>query len=267
MFFSDKHKEELKVNEQCGDNGNTVLHEAVLGEHLPIVQILISRFGKELDLKRRNLRECNALDIAIQSKNMAIIRTLTRQSKPEISSLIEAIKSNQIDIVQHIFLFLKSSLEKYSSLIALIERFIAISREVCLKSTPRERKKMLETNLRAYPNRICDELKLIASNANFDEIDDMNQDEPEEDCMPKTIEVEDILSEFECPICMHLMVLPRRIYACTNDHWICSFCLDDSTIQDCPSCREDFKQSLPHIRHSSEKLLHNICKGKLDSQN
>ena len=68
-------------------------------------------------------------------------------------------------------------------------------------------------------------------------------------------DLKDLLSEFECPICFEIMALPKRIYACTNDHFICSLCLIDTKISDCPMWREDFRLKRPCIRHKSERFL------------
>ena len=34
-------------------------------------------------------------------------------------------------------------------------------------------------------------------------------------------DLKEVLSEFECPVCFEVMVPPKRIYSCSNDHYIC----------------------------------------------
>ena len=60
---------------------------------------------------------------------------------------------------------------------------------------------------------------------------------------------------FECPVCFEIMKSPRRIFGCSNDHFICSECLKSSSIQCCPICREDYETNQPRRRFKSEDLL------------
>ena len=68
-------------------------------------------------------------------------------------------------------------------------------------------------------------------------------------------DLKEVLSEFECPVCFEVMVPPKRIYSCSNDHYICSLCLTDTKMSACPLCREDFNINRPCIRHTSERFL------------
>lgn len=68
-------------------------------------------------------------------------------------------------------------------------------------------------------------------------------------------DLKEVLSEFECPVCFEIMMPPKRIYSCSNDHYICSLCLTDTKMTACPICREDFIGTRPCIRHTSERFL------------
>ena len=63
------------------------------------------------------------------------------------------------------------------------------------------------------------------------------------------------LKIFECPVCFEIMKSPRRIFGCSNDHFICSECLKSSCIKCCPICREDYETNKPQRRFKSEGLL------------
>ena len=68
-------------------------------------------------------------------------------------------------------------------------------------------------------------------------------------------DLKEVLSEFECPVCFEVMIPPKRIYSCSNDHYICSLCLTDTKMKACPICREDFTLNGPCIQHTSERFL------------
>ncbi len=58
----------------------------------------------------------------------------------------------------------------------------------------------------------------------------------------------------ECPVCSEEMGVCSRIYACSNDHWICEWCLDDPRIRSCPTCREAFERVAPKRRFMAETI-------------
>ena len=59
--------------------------------------------------------------------------------------------------------------------------------------------------------------------------------------------------EFECPVCMDVMVAPLQIYGCSNDHLICSKCV--RCVNACPICRSSFRSQKPKRRFQCETLL------------
>ena len=51
-----------------------------------------------------------------------------------------------------------------------------------------------------------------------------------------------LADHFECPVCSEDMAADgRKIFSCSNDHWICDACVADERIVRCPSCREHFE--------------------------
>ena len=99
-------------------------------------------------------------------------------------------------------------------------------------------------------NQICvsKEVAVTENNALNSEIDLTEENYAAE-------ELKEVLSEFECPVCFEIMMPPKRIYSCSNDHYICSLCLTDTKMKACPLCREDFTVTRPCIRHTSERFL------------
>ena len=71
----------------------------------------------------------------------------------------------------------------------------------------------------------------------------------------KEILIKNQLSNFKCPVCMEIMKKPLQILSCSNDHFICSECVKDSSIKECPICRESFMKNKPKRRYQSEKML------------
>ena len=95
----EKHPNSIDINAKQL-LGFSALHLAIFGNHLPIVQILVSKFKAQLDFNLRNDDDLNPLGFAIKQDLPAIIRVLVRFGRPEISSLIHAIQENQPVIAQ-----------------------------------------------------------------------------------------------------------------------------------------------------------------------
>merc|ERR1711860_211756 len=200
------------------------MHLAILGNHLPIIQVLVSRYKKELNLSIRNKKGLNVMDAVVEMKRMTILKLLLRHWKPEISTLILAIEDHQSEVVPQ----LMEKLKKYFNLE--------------LKNVSKDRKAICKTNLEVYKKNIVSQLrKLTGKLPKNDDEDDDTEDQPK-----VQTNTEDLLSEFDCPVCFELMSAPKRIFSCSNDHYICSLCLTDPKIMICPQCREDFKVLKPH---------------------
>ena len=60
---------------------------------------------------------------------------------------------------------------------------------------------------------------------------------------------------YECPVCFEIMKAPSHIVGCTNDHWFCSDCMDESHFESCPICRKSFKKQKPKRRYKAESLF------------
>ena len=66
--------------------------------------------------------------------------------------------------------------------------------------------------------------------------------------------------EFECPVCLEVMVPPTKIFQCVHGHLICDGCKNHPEISSCPSCRvsiltSQFTRNIPMerlIRSQSE---------------
>ena len=112
--------------------------------------------------------------------------------------------------------------------------------------------------MEVYKKHICSSLRKIKSTQGKNELSEIRKDTNENKASSEKCESEDfkkLLSEFDCPICFEIMASPKRIYACSNNHFICSLCLFDTKIRTCPICRESFNVKKPLIQHTSERIL------------
>ena len=59
--------------------------------------------------------------------------------------------------------------------------------------------------------------------------------------------------EFECPVCLEVMLPPKKIFQCVHGHLICEGCKNHPEIRSCPSCRvcivtSQFTRNIPMER-------------------
>merc|ERR1711974_561245 len=59
--------------------------------------------------------------------------------------------------------------------------------------------------------------------------------------------------EFECPVCLEVMLPPKKIFQCVHGHLICDGCKNHPEIRSCPSCRvcivtSQFTRNIPMER-------------------
>ena len=234
------------------------MHLAILGNHLAVVQILISNFA--IDFSIRNDEGHTPLDLAVLHRRKPINKLLLKSCKPEISSIVLAVESDQEELVS---LFCKTTKfnEKHPELKIDVERYSVLAKELASTkaSSDQQRRKDCKAMLEVFKRNITDRLRkkyFTVSDSNVANI--ISDDHAGQEGVGTNEELEAfkaVISEFECPVCFHTMRLPRRIYSCSNDHYICSLCLTDTKMSACPQCREDFNVVKPHVRHTSEQIL------------
>ena len=93
---------EVNINEKY--QGETALHVAIEANHLHIVRYILQTFGKKVDLKVKNAKELTPLDLAIQKQQSKIASELLscKHVDPELSSVILAVQTDQVDIARTI---------------------------------------------------------------------------------------------------------------------------------------------------------------------
>ena len=253
----DKHHNDIDINLKFFE-GNTALHLAAYGNNISTVQILIKSFSKEIDYSLKNNQGLNPLEVAISRKKLAVIKLLVPNTKEELSTLLEAIKTDQYDLASKFCKSLQGQIQNEPDLLAWIEQLIKEGKELETKKSSKDRKEILKKSLSNLKSQI--EEKLI-------EINKIKLREKEilEKLKSKSSEkplksFQKTLNSFECPICMEYMTPPRKIYACSQDHWICSLCLMDPKITTCPQCREDFTSIKPERRLANERMLSRMIK-------
>ena len=217
--------------------GKSALHLAVEKNHFTIVQDLIRTFGDKIDLSTCNRDGHTALDLAVISKNVKILKILLEiPSKIATTiltpSMVIALKNDNTKIIQILMPKLQESMKNTFQRICDI--LIVLKR----KDVPNRKK--LTSELESLKNRAINDL----TKENLPtEMSNVNGEE--ESC-----------SDHECPICDEPLIFPRKIFACRQDHLICNQCLEKLPGSSCPSrCNQDFIKDPPKRRLDYESLV------------
>ena len=162
------------------------------------------------------------------------------RNKPEISSLILAVNNDQERTIKAIQANISTS--TISSATLELDRLTCLLEELKQKNIKKERKDQIKKNINIFKQMILQKLN-SKSTALKNVAENMS--------VGKT---SDLMLEFECPICSEEMATPLQIFGCSNDHFLCSECLENPGLKSCPICREDFASNKPTRRHAAEKL-------------
>ena len=227
------HRQDININ-ASDKNGNIPLHLAVTRDQLKIVTLIASEFEDEVDASLRDSEGYDALDLAITKNivkpSMIVHEVLRISNTASLSSLTLALKTNQDNVLDKLISKTKdSSLTSDPSLkdaLIIFQKSLSESKQRNLKS---DQKESIKRNLEIQRGLIVNRLEAIQSDK------------------PETWK-----NEFECPICHEDMKPPVKIFACVNDHYLCSDCLNKD-IKICPMCRDNFDENPPTRRPLAEK--------------
>ena len=141
-----------------------------------------------------------------------------------------------------------------------LKRAFIISEELSTKKRwPKAQKEYKQKCLNVYKRFIHQTFLPLTDSFNQGDQPDANLNAQEKEKLSAGIKLmQDLLEHFECKICFEEMT-NVKIFACSNDHWICESCINDKRLQKlCPSCREDYTEKPPQRRLMAEKLAKKI---------
>ena len=228
-----KHRHNININATDKD-GNMPLHLAVTRQQLKVVTLIASEFEEEVDSSLRNSEGYDALDLAIIKNSvkpsMMVHQVLKITNQASLSSLSLALKTDQDNLIEKLISKIPHSLfAPDPSLKEALQSFHKLVTGSKHQNLKRNKKYSLKANLEIQRGLLFDRLEALQS------------DKPEAWKM-----------EYSCPICFSDMKAPLQIFACVQDHFVCSDCLN-SKIDSCPICRVNFRDKPPTRRPLAEK--------------
>jgi hypothetical protein len=106
-------------------------------------------------------------------------------------------------------------------------------------------------------------LKLLYESPQVPIVDDDSSSSSDQ-TMSVLMEIKDMRSALECPVCLHVR-LGNRIFQCIRGHNICAMCKADKSIVVCPTCREGYHD--PPARNFCAENLISTCDLEFPCQN
>ena len=207
-----EHQHSIDINAKKGD-GSTPMHLAIEGNHLPIVKILTSNFDLSLNTLVRNGQNHDMLDLSIIKKNNEIFKLiLSLTPTPNISSLALAVTTKQVNMVKQLIPKIPSQF--MTEIAEPLNIFCEKTKEYAKSGSnmKKAQKNQAKKNLDFFKDIITRDLQ--------------NRRKKNESINNNSID-DDEENEFECPICFIPIVAPNQIFGCSNDHILCSNCLED----------------------------------------
>ena len=162
--------------------------------------------------------------------DLIVHEVLKITNQADLSSLSLALQTHQDNLVDK--LISKASNSSFTSDPSLKDALISF-RKLLIESKQRNlksnQKESMKRNLEIQRGLIVNRLEAMQSDK------------------PETWK-----NEYECPICQEDMKPPLKIFACINDHYLCSECLKKD-LKNCPMCRDNFEENPPTRRPLAEK--------------
>ena len=238
------HQHQIDIN--AVKDGNTALHLAINGDHHTVVQVLTTNFEHQIDTSVCNEPGgYNVLDLAVIKKNLKIFNLILKHTKnPQLSSLILAVATFQDQLIKPLKSKLAKSLQP--EIKVELDIFCDLLQESKKKNLKNSGKESIRKNLeirKQIIGRYLDKNAGVTSHQQNGKAEKMKME---------------LKQEFECPICSEEMKSPLKIYACSNDHFLCSECLKQPKLVNCPICREDFSTKPPKPREREQRLLESL---------
>ena len=218
--------------------GENILHIATKGNHTGIVQMLVTNFDDKLDVSLRDPDGYDAFDLAVIKKNIDIFNILLKHSSPSLSSLILAIRNDQVKMIQPLLSKIPSS--KMADVIQPLNGFCDQLVELRNKELPKNHKRTLQSNVNINRMLILDSLEA-------------SEESGTQNLMSLEERARIVKEMLTCPKCHEVMKRPKQVFACSKDDHICSDCRAEVT--ECPICHEDFAEKQPSRRFKTEQLI------------
>ncbi len=219
--------------------GHTALHLACFPGHLSVVQILLSNGGQhKINISKTNDHGQTPLDLAVTHGHKNIVVQLIKDKsfsrKPPVSTLRLAVLSGHVNIAEILNDKLKTNqafLESRPNFPVEMRRYLLLSKEKTSEETV--------VKLQLSQKRLLLLLEPVKSEGRG--------------LLPKNNG--NVMEEYNCPVCLELMIPPKHILACSNDHLFCKDCYKVMNLTKCPICREPFSlHNCPRRRHDYEKF-------------
>ena len=250
-----EHGELIDVNMTREQTGDTALHLAVKGGHIAIVESLLSVKENIVDVNIVNSDSETPLLIASANGHVGIVKRLLRVKGIKLKdgsgerTVMKAIENDNFDVAQLIMEAIENRgittklLKPKGLLTSCLNRYVKLANELASgagRSKSEHDMRRLSKRLETYKKSILS----IVSPKKPEALPDRKKS-LRESC-------DELRECLECTICYENFE-DMKVFACSEDHWICSLCL--SRIDKCPSCRQDFNAHPPTRRVTCEKIL------------
>ncbi len=246
-FIKEESIEDFNARDTKHDN-DTGLIMACRNDHLSVVQLLLDNGRSKIDPNLQDGVGESPLIISSKLDHHRIVARLLRCETLHLGegngekAILAAIQEDHYRIAMMIKTCMQKRNIKLKSdnLSTFLARILSLSKDIQkIKNDTAAKAEKLE-KLRQYKVLILQSM----SNPSSPKETSISQDE---------VIMEELRSYSDCDICFDSMA-DRKIFACSNDHWMCQFCKDTSG-NECPFCKDDFGKNPPRRCHRVEAVI------------
>ena len=249
----DKNKDRIAINERDAYSGDTLLHKLCGAGQTDLIKQVLAIFVKKVNLRAKNCNQMTPLDVAITNDQHEVVKTLLackEQTKVDRTTLNMSM-SCSFEITQAVYNAFKKHDKLNSKLNAVINMYFDLAKLTNPDVAAEER-------MVKYKRLLIREIPLSSIVPGSKHKKTAHPSKVKK--VSRTID-QDIINDFKFINCSKIMKSPLKIFACSNDHYLCSGCVDQKSINDCVVCLENFKVTPPRRRISAEKIIQDFYVG------
>ena len=242
-----EHEKIINVNLVRTKNGDTGLHLACRSGHMVIAESLLDVQEKVVNVNIENLKGETPLMIAAEAGHVAIVRRLLKVKGLKLKDLLGdksiklAVENDHYEAARLILNAMTSKqIDVDANIASYLSRCSSLAKDAKSAKSSSECQK-INLSLEVYKRNICEILSPS---------EPIKKETSKQKSMNESIE--DLKEFLDCSICFDEFE-DLKIFACINDHWICSKCLPLN--ESCPFCRSSFYEHAAMRRYTSEKFL------------
>ena len=249
MLMANKNKIAINVRDSKGD---TLLHKLCQSGPRDILVQVLETFPKKINFGAKNHKQMTPLETAVNHDQLEAVNALLAcKELPKVDKTVLTMSLNSsVAITKSVYNGFTKHDKLSPKLDSVMNMYLDLNKDQASEEKIVKYRRLLIREIPSSSSFVSGSMKKkIANNETGD---------GQATKVSKSTDQE-ILNDFKCTQCSKIMKTPLKIFACSNDHYICSGCVDQTAAATfCADCGENFYTAPPQRRIGAEKIIESL---------